>query len=132
MAEYRYLFSPIKLGPVTLKNRIVCAGHTNGFQNSITFLPNERTKGYFEEKARGGVGLIVLPLSPVDEKADYFPLTALGLWKDELIPGLKEITDIVHKYDCKIFGAPGHSGVHSHVQRDAGRGAQGRIAATDG
>ncbi len=113
MAEYKYLFSPIKLGPVILKNRIVCAGHTNGFQDPVTFLSNERTLRYFEEKARGGASLIVLPLSSVDETSDYFPLTAFGLWTDDVIPGIKEIVDVVHSNDCKIFGAPGHPGVHS-------------------
>jgi 2,4-dienoyl-CoA reductase-like NADH-dependent reductase (Old Yellow Enzyme family) len=112
MTDYRYLFSPLKLGPVTLKNRIVCAGHTNGFPDPVTFLSNERTRSYFEEKARGGVSLIVLPLSSVDEKADYFPLTAFGLWKDEVIPGLKDLCDTIHQHDCKVFGGPGHSGVH--------------------
>ena len=126
MADYDYLFSPIKVGPVTLKNRIVCAGHTNGLQDPTSFLSNERTRSYFEEKARGGAGLIILPLASVDEKADYYPLTSFGLWKDEVIPGIKEITDIAHKYDCKVFGGPGHSGAHSfcnvtvdEVPRDA-------------
>jgi len=126
MAEYKYLFSPIKLGPVTLKNRIVCAGHTNGFQDPVTFLSNERTKCYFEERARGGVSLIVLPMSSVDEKSDYYPLTAFALWTDDVIPGLKEITDVIHKYDCKVFGGPGHPGILSmcdvtvdEVPRDA-------------
>jgi 2,4-dienoyl-CoA reductase-like NADH-dependent reductase (Old Yellow Enzyme family)/thioredoxin reductase len=126
MADYHYLFTPIKIGPVTLKNRIVCAGHTNGLQDPTSFLSNERTRSYFEEKARGGAGLIVLPLASVDEKADYYPLTSFGLWKDEVIPGIKEITDIAHKYDCKVFGGPGHSGAHSfcnvtvdEVPRDA-------------
>jgi 2,4-dienoyl-CoA reductase-like NADH-dependent reductase (Old Yellow Enzyme family) len=113
MAEYNYLFSPIKIGPVTLKNRIVCAGHTNGLQDPVTFLSNERTKCYFEERARGGAGLIVLPLASVDEKADYYPMSSFGLWKDEVIPGIREITDIAHKYDCKVFGGPGHPGIHS-------------------
>ncbi len=126
MAEYKHLFTPIKLGPITLKNRIVCAGHTNGFVDPVTFLPNERTKCYFEERARGGASLIVLPLSSVDEKADYYPLAAFALWTDDVIPGLKEITDVIHKYDCKVIGGPGHSGVHSmcnvtldEVSRDA-------------
>jgi 2,4-dienoyl-CoA reductase-like NADH-dependent reductase (Old Yellow Enzyme family) len=126
MAEYKYLFTPIKLGPVTLKNRIVCAGHTNGFQDPVTFLSNERTLRYFEEKARGGASLVVLPLSSIDEKSDYYPLTAFGLWTDDVIPGLKEITDVIHKHDCKVFGGPGHPGMFSQcdvtvdeVPRDA-------------
>lgn len=126
VAEYQYLFTPVKVGQITLKNRIVCAGHTNGFVDPVTFLPNERAKRYYEERARGGASLIVLPLSSVDEKADYYPLAAFALWTDDVIPGLKEIIDIIHKYDCKVFGGPGHSGVHSmcnvtldEVSRDA-------------
>jgi len=126
MAEYKYLFTPIKLGPITLKNRIVCAGHTNGFVDPVTFLPNETTRCYYEERARGGASLIVLPLSSVDETADYYPLAAFALWTDDVIPGLRKVTDAIHKYDCKVIGGPGHSGVHSmcnvtldDVSRDA-------------
>jgi 2,4-dienoyl-CoA reductase-like NADH-dependent reductase (Old Yellow Enzyme family)/thioredoxin reductase len=126
MAEYKYLFTPIKLGPLTLKNRIVFAGHTNEFVNPVTFLPTERTTGYFEERARGGAALIVLPLSSVDEKADYYPMAAFALWTDDIIPGIKSITDAAHKFDCKVIGGPGHSGGHSQcnvlldeVSRDA-------------
>ncbi len=126
MADYRYLFTPIKLGPITLKNRIVFAGHTNGFFDAVTFLPNETARCYYEERARGGASLIVLPLSSVDEKADYYPMGAFALWTDDVIPGIKKITDTVHKYDCKVIGGPGHSGVHSmcnvvvdEVSRDA-------------
>lgn len=126
MTDYKYLFTPLKLGPLTLKNRIVFAGHTNGFVDPVTFLPNERTTGYFEERARGGASLIVLPLSSVDEKADYYPMAAFALWTDDIIPGIKKITDAAHKFDCKVIGGPGHSGGHSmcnvtldEVSRDA-------------
>jgi 2,4-dienoyl-CoA reductase-like NADH-dependent reductase (Old Yellow Enzyme family)/thioredoxin reductase len=120
MSEYKYLFTPIKLGSVTLKNRIVCAGHCTQCPDPVTCLPNPRTKAYYEERARGGAGLIILSNSSVDERADYHPLTGLALWTDDVIPGLKEVTDTIHRYDCKVFGAPGHPGGHSicHVLVD--------------
>lgn len=120
MPEYKYLFTPIKLGPITLKNRIVYAGHGTQFADPVTFLATDRAKYYYEERARGGAAMIALPLSSVDEKADYYPASSFALWTDDVIPGLKEITDIIHKYDCKVFGAPGHPGVHSmcHVTVD--------------
>lgn len=126
MAEYKYLFTPLRLGPITLKNRIVCSGHATKCQDPVTYLVNDRAKCYYEERARGGVAMIVLGLSSVDEKNDYYPLSGFALWTDDVIPGLKELTDIIHKYDCKVFGGPGHSGVHNfchilvdEVPRDA-------------
>jgi 2,4-dienoyl-CoA reductase-like NADH-dependent reductase (Old Yellow Enzyme family)/thioredoxin reductase len=113
MAEYKYLFTPIKLGPVTLKNRIVCAGHTNKTFDLQTYLVTERTKAYFEEKARGGSAAILSGVSSVDEKADYSPAGGFALWTDDIIPGLKEVTDIIHKYDCKFFAQPFHPGPHN-------------------
>lgn len=113
MGEYKYLFSPIKLGPVTLKNRIVWSGHTHKCWEPVTFLVGDRAKGYYEERAKGGVGAVVLAMASVDEKADYWPLFGLPLWTDDVIPGLKELTDILHKYGCKVFAEPGHPGVES-------------------
>ncbi len=120
MAEYKYLFTPVKLGPITLKNRIVYAGHGTQFVDPVTFLSTERTRAYYEEKAKGGAAMIALPLSSVDEKADYYPASCFALWTDDVIPGLREIADTIHKYDCKVFGAPGHPGVNSgcHVTVD--------------
>jgi 2,4-dienoyl-CoA reductase-like NADH-dependent reductase (Old Yellow Enzyme family)/thioredoxin reductase len=126
MAEYKYLFTPLKLGPITLKNRIVWAGHAAKAQDPETYLVNDRAKCYYEERARGGAAMIVLGLASVDEKADYYPLNGFALWTDDVIPGLKELADIIHKYDCKVFAGPGHSGVHNfcdilvdEVPRDA-------------
>jgi 2,4-dienoyl-CoA reductase-like NADH-dependent reductase (Old Yellow Enzyme family) len=113
MADYKYLFTPLKLGPITLKNRIVWSGHTHKCWEPVTFLVGDRAKGYYEERARGGVGGVVLGMASVDEKADYWPLFGLPLWTDDVIPGLKELTDILHKYDCKVFAEPGHPGIES-------------------
>ena len=94
MSEYKYLFTPLKLGPIVLKNRIVCASHGNQVADPVTFMVTDRAKAYYEERARGGAAAIILVSSSVDEKADYYPANNFALWTDDIIPGLKEIVDI--------------------------------------
>lgn len=120
MAEYKYLFTPLKLGSIILKNRVVCAAHGNQVADPLTFLVNERTRAYYEERARGGAAAIVLVSSSVDERADYYPANNFALWTDDVIPGLKELVDICHAHDCKFFVQPSHPGAHNvcHVQVD--------------
>ena len=52
------LFSPLTVGPLTLRNRIVSPPHGTGFAEAG--LPSERQLAYYEARARGGVGLIVV------------------------------------------------------------------------
>ncbi len=66
MADYKYLFSPLKLGNIALKNRIVCAAHGNQVADPVTFMVTEKTKAYYKERARGGAGAIILVSSSVD------------------------------------------------------------------
>ena len=57
MAEFRYLFTPIQVGSITLKNRIYSSGHVPGFAEHG--FPTERYRLYHVEKAKGGVGLTI-------------------------------------------------------------------------
>jgi len=116
-AQYPYLFSPLKLGPITIKNRIVFGPHVTS-QWSSDFLATPRAKYYYEERARGGVGMIIVGAASVDGTADYYPFTQPGLWKDEVIPGLREITDAVHQHGAKIMQQILHPGVHQIPERD--------------
>ena len=120
MSGYEYLFSPMKLGPIALKNRIVCAAHGNQVADPVTFMVTERTKAYYRERAAGGAAAIVLVSSSVDERADYFPANNYALWSDDIIPGLKSLADICHEHDCKFFVQPSHPGAHQvcHVLVD--------------
>ena len=52
------LFSPIKLGKVEVPNRICFSAHTTNF--AIHGLIHERHIAYYEERAKGGCGLIIL------------------------------------------------------------------------
>ena len=56
--EFNNLFSPIKIGPMTVRNRIVSSAHHPLFVDLLTGLPQDRMKDYWVAKAKGGVGLI--------------------------------------------------------------------------
>jgi 2,4-dienoyl-CoA reductase-like NADH-dependent reductase (Old Yellow Enzyme family) len=116
-AQYSHLFSPLKLGQVTIKNRVIFGPHVTCHWSS-DFLATPRAKAYYEERARGGVGMIIVGGASVDGTADYFPFTQPGMWKDEVIPGLKEITDAVHQHGTKILQQILHPGVHQIPERD--------------
>jgi len=115
--RYQYLFSPLTIGPLTIKNRIIFGPHATCHWSS-DFGASARASAYYEERARGGTGLIIVGAASVDETADYYPVTQPGLFKDDVIPGLKEMTDVVHKYGSKIVQQIVHPGVHQIPERD--------------
>lgn len=62
---YNAMFSPIKVGKLTIKNRLVMAPMGNIDMCEETGRPNIKMLKYFEERAKGGVGLITSGLIPV-------------------------------------------------------------------
>src|SRR3990172_5400589 len=115
-AAYKYLFRPLKIGPMTIKNRVIFGPHVTNHW-SADFLPTPRAKAYYEERARGGVGLLIVGAASVDETADYYPFTQHAMFKDEVIPGLREIADTAHRYGTKILQQLVHPGVHQIPER---------------
>ena len=55
--EFPLLFSPIKIGSITVRNRIFTSAHLTRF--AVDNYPVERYGYYYAERAKGGVGLIV-------------------------------------------------------------------------
>jgi len=90
------------MGPIVLKNRIVCA-YGNQVADPVTFMLTDRAKSYYEERTREGAAAITLVSSSVDPEADHFPATNFALCSDDIIPGLKELADICHANDCKFL-----------------------------
>lgn len=100
VGNYPNLFSPIKIGKTTVKNRI--------------FMPplstNLADKGYvtdalvehYSNRAKGGVGLIITEVTTVEPTYTYLP-GDMSIYDDSYIPGWKKLVDAVHKYDTKIL-----------------------------
>lgn len=95
-SKYPMLFSPIKLGNITLKHRIIFSPHWTCHWDPTTYHATPRAFNYYKERAEGGVSLIYLGNSSPSATADYNPVAQIGWWKDDVIPGIKEIVDMIH------------------------------------
>jgi len=102
MKKLTSLFEPIKVGPMELKNRIVMTGIaiTSTEDTSKLGVIHDKYVDYFEERARGGVGLIIFPDTCVDRNLRFQSHPCIG--GDEFNPGLSSVTEAVHMWGAKI------------------------------
>ncbi len=91
------LLEPIKVGNLTLKNRIMFPPLTTGYEERDGSIGN-RSLAFYERLAKGGVGYVVIgDVAPV-RTASPTP----KLYDESQIPMFKKLADSLHKYDCKL------------------------------
>jgi 2,4-dienoyl-CoA reductase-like NADH-dependent reductase (Old Yellow Enzyme family)/thioredoxin reductase len=108
MTKFEHLFSPIQIGNMKLKNRGVMPSMVTNMCNedgSVT----ERFIAYHEARAKGGVGLNIIEATYITKTGKGFT-NEVGIDRDELIPGLKELTDAIHRHGGKIATQLYHGG----------------------
>ena len=98
----KLLFTPVKLGNVEVKNRVVLAPMGTSLYSPDDTWPR-RTIRYFEERAAGGVGLILTSFTRVHDKLATGPASIIGIYDDHLIPSHAELVEKVHNHGSKIF-----------------------------
>lgn len=103
------LFSPLKIGKLELKNRLVVPAMSCSFCEPMNGQVTDRFINYYAARAKGGWGLLITEYTTVD-KSGKAVLGQPALWDDSLIVGHKKLTDAVHKYDGKIFVQLHHAG----------------------
>ena len=106
--EFKYLFSPMKIGKCEIPNRTVVPAMVANMCPD-NGLASEQYIKYHEEKAKGGFGLIITEDYRVNPNAGGYPHIC-GLWSEEQIPSHKKLTDTIHKYESKIFCQIYHAG----------------------
>ncbi len=95
--DFTNLFSSIKVKNIELRNRIVMLPmSTNYFDEDGTV--GDRFINFFVARARGGVGLIDIPFSPIDDGAHNEP----GLFHSRFIPGIHNLTSRIHDHGAKV------------------------------
>ncbi|MCX6333123.1 MAG: NADH:flavin oxidoreductase [Bacteroidia bacterium] len=100
------LFTPFKLGPVTLRNRTIRAAAFEGMCPGN--MPSDDLFNYHRNVAAGGIGMTTLAYAAVEQSGLSFP-HQLWLRKDA-VPGLRRITDAVHKEGAACSIQIGHCG----------------------
>jgi 2,4-dienoyl-CoA reductase-like NADH-dependent reductase (Old Yellow Enzyme family) len=101
------LFEPLKLGSLTLKNRIIMAPLTRARSNSIDRIPNDLMVEYYTQRA--SAGLILSEATSIMPMGIGYANTP-GIWNQEQVKGWSKITKAIHDHDGKIFMQLWHVG----------------------
>ncbi len=101
-----FLFEPIKINQLELKNRIYMpAMHMN---MAVNFEVTDQLIDFYVERARGGVGIITVGYATVDEYSGN--ATNIGAHKDEFIPGLKRLAQAIRQNGARAAVQINHAG----------------------
>jgi 2,4-dienoyl-CoA reductase-like NADH-dependent reductase (Old Yellow Enzyme family)/thioredoxin reductase len=104
-ARFKKVFEPARIGQMHLKNRIVMPPMGTNYAEAGGAV-SQRMLDYYEARARGGVGLIIVEGSAPALQCITFPKAApsyqASLGADKFIPGWQKLTNAAHKYDAKI------------------------------
>ncbi len=117
---YEKIFERGQIGSLKLKNRVVmpAMGVSLAQQNGEA---NEHIIRYYEERAKGGVGLIITEICRVEPVYGTAIPNQLGAYEMGQIPHLERLAERVHKYGTKIFLQLQHPGRENKSSMIGGR-----------
>lgn len=102
--KYRELFKPFKIGKLEIKNRICMAPMLPAGWLDDKKIFTDETIAYYEERAKGGVGLIYTGASFPNAGLEHADFTKSPFAHPEyFVMQARKLVDAVHKYGCKIF-----------------------------
>ena len=106
------LFEPIRLGHLTLRNRLFSAGYGTGLvhRGQVT----DELLAFAERRAQGGISLMITEAIGVDGKSGYYESRLPMIDDDSYIEGMRKYAEVCHRHDCRIFGQLFHVGRYAH------------------
>jgi dimethylamine/trimethylamine dehydrogenase len=106
--RYDILFEPVKIGPVTAKNRFYQVPHCNGggYRDPSAVAAMRRVK------AEGGWGVVFTEQVEMHHSGEITPFIELHLWDDDDIPMLSKMSDSIHDFDTLAGIQLAYSGVN--------------------
>ena len=105
------LFTPGKIGPLTLRNRTIRSAAFEGMAEN--FSPSQRLHNYHTSVASGGVGMTTLAYASVSRSGLSF---TSQLWmRPEIVPALRNITQSIHDNGAAASIQLGHCGNMTHI-----------------
>lgn len=113
---YNHIFEPLTIRRMTMKNRVMMTpmGTNYAGQNGEI---NEKHIKYYEQRAKGGTGLIMVENASVSSPEGSNGTTQLRIDHDSYIPGLYNLTETVHKYGACIGIQINHAGASAMSSR---------------
>lgn len=95
------LFESVRLGNLTLKNRLIRSATWEGLALPDGGIPEE-TYGIYRELAEGSVGAIITGFTSVANNDHYFG-GMMRLSRDDLIPQYRRLTGLIHQASCSVI-----------------------------
>lgn len=120
MTERKYLKSPCRVGSIEIKNRIVMEAMGNGISEPDGSA-SAADVAFYEERAKGGVGLIMSEAISVDSVTGRANPFNMCIDSDSHIEPLKKLTDAVHAYGTAFFMELYHPGRQGSSELNGGR-----------
>ena len=114
------LFEPLKLGPITLPNRLVMAPLTRNRAVPPGMVPSPLAVEYYGQRA--SAGLLITEASQVSQQGQGYQDTP-GIYSKEQVAGWRKVTDRVHDNGGRIFIQLWHVGRVSHISLQPNGGA---------
>lgn len=119
MSQTRTLFDSVKLGDITLSNRIAMAPLTRN-RAVAGFVPNPLAAEYYAQRATAG--LLISEATQISQQGQGYQDTP-GIYSDAQVEGWKAVTSAVHAKGGRIFAQLWHVGRVSHVDLQPNGGA---------
>ncbi|MDD1783642.1 NADH:flavin oxidoreductase [Enterovibrio sp. ZSDZ35] len=113
MSQFDAIFQPLAINKLTIRNRVISTAHAEVYatENGMT---TERYIKYYEEKAKGGIGLCVCGgSSPVSIDSPQGWWSSVNMASDDVIPHLQNLADAMHKHGAHIMIQLTHMGRRS-------------------
>jgi 2,4-dienoyl-CoA reductase-like NADH-dependent reductase (Old Yellow Enzyme family)/thioredoxin reductase len=109
-SEFKHLFTPIQIGPVTIRNRIFSPPYATSMLEDEACGWWDRVAHFHAERAKGGIGLIVMSEVSAHPVAVAHRFTTLD---ERHIPHLRKLTELIHGHGAKIFQLIHNPGRHA-------------------
>ncbi len=107
--DYTHLLRPGHIGSLELRNRVILAA-MGSFLAEADGHVSERQKRFYEERAKGGVGLVTVEVAAVDYPRGAAMTRQLGISTDVFLPGLRDLAARVHAHGAKLSIQLQHAG----------------------
>jgi N-ethylmaleimide reductase len=114
MAIARKLFTPVQIGPYSLKHRVVMAPLTRNRSQQPGDIPGDMMLEYYSQRASDG-GYIISEATPISITARGWH-GAPGMFTDQQVEGWKKIVHAVHGKGSRMFSQLWHTGRASHSE----------------
>ena len=113
---YNHIFEPLTIRRMTMKNKVMMTPMGTNFAGPNGEI-NEKHIKYYEQRAKGETGLIMVENASVSSPEGSNGTTQLRIDHDSYIPGLYNLTETVHKYGTCIGIQINHAGASAMSSR---------------